>query len=593
MVSLVNRNFFPYKTDSLNCKFDKLSIDELATLLEEITPKMSEGEMERLATTLPLDKLQETVRSRYPEHKDALTCAKQMLQGAKYDLAVLETLSPAIKIKLFSILEAMLGGLESVINAFGVADFFRQPENHIDAEFKAQKIMMLLAMFTTVSTILLPLLGPTLGASMIGGTLLGIAALSLIYPHVKPAPIILPRGENWSRLFRQGNLTPTGGRKETLDAIARALSESTGQTKTHVMLIGKSGVGKTETVKGLVQAIERGDYPDLKGKEVVYFNTADLLGGTEMFSTANKILSQINKSIGNHRDKFILVFDEIHMACKQNEQGALSEQLKTLLDPGKEKFPYCIGITTEEEYFREIYSNNAAFARRFKRIVITDTEDAETVKILQTAMIKQAPQTLLEETLLKTLLKKTKEAFPKSSQPAASLKILSECIKRTNGGRLPLEERVDALRNHLNHLYAEQAGSLPYSKKNDAEFLERDLKRLESALGIQKNQWSFLRKTQEKLAAVKKTILKRVVSMEHFVSNPSVNEKQALGVFLLQSHFQVPALEKNIRKLASSLGMRAEITSQLVDTVIADELENERKAAEATARGQQDLRARV
>jgi hypothetical protein len=283
------------------------------------------------------------------------------------------------------------------------------------------------------------------------------------------------------------------------------------------------------------------------------------------------------------------------MACQANEQGALSERLKTLLDPGKDKFPYVIGITTEEEYYREIYVNNPAFARRFKRIAIENTDDLETLKILRNALIQQAPKALLDPEILPGLLQKTKNAFGEyASQPAACLRILSQCIKRIAPMQAsPLEVRVEEMRGRIQSLYAQGAGLLPYGRTYNAAQLGEKLQTLEVELVAEKEKLAELLNNQNRLAEIKKEILKKVVRTENYTFKTlSVAEKRTLNAFSLQSHFQVPALESRIRQNADALHIKASIGSPLIDEVIAEELDNHNRLQEAIGRGKSNVAAR-
>ena len=570
--------------------FPRLNGDELKRLLDEIALDLKPKELERLADMIPMQTLAAAVRVEYPEHESALQTAKNMFQEAKYYLATTESqLSLTWKAHLTSILNSLIAILESFLGAFGIADFFKPPETSLDSDFKGQKIMLLLTLFTLLSTILMPLLGPTLGSKVIGGALLTLASTSLIYPLVKPQATKLLRGENLSEQHEQGELFAIEGRKETLDEMARTLLVS------HVMLLGHTGIGKTATVKAFVQAVARGDYPELQGKQIFYFNTADLLSPTEMYSNANKIFAQISEAMGRHRDNFVLIFDEIHMACQKRNDGALSEQLKTFLDPGNEKFPHVIGITTEEEYYREIYAHNAAFARRFKRIVIENTDDQETLKILSNAHLKQSPATLLEPDTLQTLLAKTKQAFAAAAQPATSLKILSQCINRTaSSQRSPLEKRVDEIRGRLQSIYAQGAGRLPYGRPNEAPVLEAELGRIEEELREAKENIKKLFEDRDRLLEIKKDAMKKILNAENLTPETMTQQKKIqLNVFSLQNHFQARLLEKKIREKAEALNVKVAIDPDLIDEVIAEEIENEQRVREAVERAREQIDARA
>jgi len=568
---------------------------ELLALLEKIVDGLAPAEIEHLAGELSLESLQAAVRLRYPEHVSALETAKQMLEEAKYALAAAAgPAGPTLTTRLAGVVESLLAVLESLLSGLGIADFFRPAENRVEADFKGQKLMLVLSLFTTLSAILVPILGPLLGAKIIGGSLLSICSLSLIYPHMKPQAANLPRGRNWTAEWRRGDLPQVDGRKETLDEMARALGGAP-EGKMHVMLIGKSGVGKTEAAKAFVQAIERGDYPQLKGKQVVYFNMADLLSGTEMFSNTNKILTQISEAMGRHRSRYILIFDEIHMAC-QKSQDPLSEQLKTLLDPGKDRFPHVIGITTEEEYFRDIYVDNPAFARRFKRIAIENTDDAETYKILKNYLLRNGKKVLLDNGALRRIIEAAKEAFGASSpQPAASLRLLAKCVKKIDGSmRTPFQERTDRFRARLEIYRAQFAGTLPYGREKPGSDLEAKLKQLEIASEAERKRLESLLSSREQLAQLKEQILRGAVQGASLPEGPlSPRSQRLLNAFSLRGHFAAPRLEAKIRQKAKALEVPAAIDAALIDEAIQEELDNERRVQKAMGRGKQDMAGRL
>ena len=143
------------------------------------------------------------------------------------------------------------------------------------------------------------------------------------------------------------------------------------------------------------QAVERGDYPELKGKKVFYINTTALIGernGPSVF-TGGSVLKRISDAMGVNRKDIILVLDEIHNACKENSKAA--DQLKTYIDEGGD-FPHVIGITTDEEY-ESYVKKNTAFSLRFDPVKIQNTSEDETLKILSDTLLQSSVKPLLEE----------------------------------------------------------------------------------------------------------------------------------------------------------------------------------------------------
>ncbi len=580
---------------SLNGKPLKQLLDKT---LSQIDLEKDSGEwLSRAVELVTLEKLEEAVLSDHPDAVGALETAKSLYREAQYYLEATQETSPTIRTRINSLLNSLISVLESILNAFGVADFFKPAESEIHAEFKGQKIMMLMSLFTMLTGILVPVVGAALCGMILGATLLSIAALSLIYPYFRPTPSILPQGENWTQACQKGLLPAADGRKESLNEIAQTLISSK-NAKTHVMLLGKTGVGKTETAKAFAQAVERGDYPELKGKKIFYFNTADLVNGSEMFNNGNKILSRISQEMGRHRENFILILDEIHLACQKKERTDIGEQLKTYLDNGKQNFPYVIAITTEEEYYRDIYVNHAAFARRFKRITIQNTEDAETVKILNRFLLKQAPKAILEPNAVPTLLKMTKEAFgEQTAQPASSLKILSQCVKKTaESQKSPLDAKIEQARIRLQSIISQGAVEFKSSVEKDKECaeLETRLRTLEEDFKREKGDLDRLFRMRDQLAETKASLFRNAADLSALAQkNLSSRQKKKLSRFFFETRFLVPALERQIHSEAKRIGAQISIDSKLIGQVIQSELENDKKAQKIVRKGKEQLETRV
>ena len=336
--------------------------------------------LDRVATVIPVAKMQEAVKD---DIADALQEALDRFEEAEYYLQMTgKAASQGAGARLSSILDGIISLLESIITAFGIGDFFKPAESDIHADFKSQKIMMLLSLFSMISAMIIPLLGAAFPSMLIGGILLSIAALSIIWPYIKPIASHLPaNAENWTRQVQKGGIAAQG-RKESLDDIAGIL-----KMNRHAILVGPSRIGKSLTAKAFALAVERGDYPELKGKIVFRINTSDLVGQKASFlGGGNNILKKISEAMGRHRRQIILVLDEIHMACKNNEK--IADQLKTFLDDGGE-FPHVIGITTEEEYEEHVKDNNA-FSLRFDKVEIKSTSQDETLKILGDTLLKSS-----------------------------------------------------------------------------------------------------------------------------------------------------------------------------------------------------------
>lgn len=506
-------------------------------------------ELSHLARATPLADLQRILGI------DAIAEAKKHLLEAKHYLTQSNrNLSPTLRTRLSNLIDHLMGVLENFVDAFGIASFFRPSKNEWHASLKESKIMSLFYTFGSLSAMLLPILGAELAGACVGSALLSIAGLSLVFEKIRPPSTYLPRGDNWTREYRNGELEVGEARKPTLDRVAQVLISA--QTKRRFpLLIGPSGIGKTEVVKSLVEAIERGDYPELKGKIVVYFNTANLLQQYDSMGGGNTILKQIRDRMGRHADRFILVFDEIHNLEKREDDHSpqiLGEQLKTLLDPGGHGYPYVIGVTTQED-FDATLARNRALVRRFERIPVTRATPAETVGILQNAYMRHAPHLHLTPDALPHLA----AAIPADApQPGRSLEVLARCIERTSDSQeTPLDRQILGLRNQLDLAVADQAAG---GSGEGLPALEAQLATLEAAAQAQEAEMKKFFAKRHTWVEIKNEAARTTLA----VSKKATAYNQT-ALLLLQQLGRT--FGERLKTEARRLGVQTEITPALVD----------------------------
>lgn len=520
--------------------------------------------LDRIATVIPLKKIQEATED---GTTNALQEAKSMLEEAKLYFQMSQGTSPSIRTRISSILEGIISVIESIITAFGVGDFFKPAESDIHADFKSQKIMMLLSIFSMIATIILPILGATTGGLILGGTLLCIAVLSIIWPLIKPMTTHLPaNAENWTKQIQNGSSTAEG-RKESLNEIADII-----KMNRHAILVGPSRVGKSLTAKAFAKAIERGDYPELKGKTVFCINTADIVDQKASFlGGGNDILKKISAAMGRHRNDIILVFDEIHMACKNNEK--IADQFKTFLDEGGD-FPHVIGITTDVEYEKYVKDNNA-FSLRFEKVDIENTKQHETLKILSNTILRSRAQPIVEEDVLTYIYdiscKNNSSDFEDAPQPTTALKLLKRCINRTEKTqKSPTEKKIIKVSNEILSLRSQAVANR--SKKKDGRIqiadLEKQISELSEALNQERKELDKLFKSKKLLDLVTKETYSSVLKISNFGQKKlKTKDTKQLNLFLLLQGFLGPSLETYIKNKAGVLGVNAVIDEALVNEV--------------------------
>lgn len=251
--------------------------------------------IEEVIELFPLSALENAIRTHEVSYQDVISTAKASINQANYYLKW--TQKSPISVGFWTpFYEAFITFLETLLNIFGIADIFEPSDSTFDANSKFQKVMMLLS-FTCLTTGLVPILGLATSSLIVGGLLLTLVLLSLIYPKIRPLPFSLPHATNWTKQIQEGVFTETYDRRSVVSEIAECLISSE-KIKKHPMLIGKTRVGKTQAAMAFAIAVERGDYPSLKDKVVYYVNAADLISAGDPFGNKVKTLSSLKKGIG-------------------------------------------------------------------------------------------------------------------------------------------------------------------------------------------------------------------------------------------------------------------------------------------------------
>ena len=186
--------------------------------------------------------------------------------------------------------------------------------------------------------------------------------------------------QDLTKAAREGKLDPIIGRDEEIRRTMQVLSR---RTKNNPVLIGEPGVGKTAILEGLAQRMIAKDVPEnLLNKRLMSLDLGALIAGAKFRGEFEERLKSVLSEITESGGEVILFIDELHTLVGAGaSEGAMdaSNLLKPSLARGE---LHCVGATTLDEY-RKYIEKDAALARRFQPIFVSEPTVEDTISILR------------------------------------------------------------------------------------------------------------------------------------------------------------------------------------------------------------------
>ncbi len=178
----------------------------------------------------------------------------------------------------------------------------------------------------------------------------------------------------------EGKIDPIIGRDEEIRRSMQVLSR---RTKNNPVLIGEPGVGKTAIAEGMALRIVNGDVPEsLKDKKLLALDMGALIAGAKYRGEFEERLKAVLTEVTEASGEIILFIDEMHtLVGAGKSDGAMdaANLIKPALARGE---LHCIGATTLDEY-RKYVEKDAALARRFQPVMVTEPTVEDTISILR------------------------------------------------------------------------------------------------------------------------------------------------------------------------------------------------------------------
>lgn len=186
-----------------------------------------------------------------------------------------------------------------------------------------------------------------------------------------------------TKMAEEDRLDPVIGRSMEIQEMTEILAR---KKKNNIMLLGKSGVGKTAVVEGIAMAIHNKQcHESIQDKRIYILDIAGMLAGTKYRGEFEERAKEVLNSLSEDGNAVVFI-DEAHtvMGAGASTQGGvdLANIMKPLLARGE---LMAVAATTYDEY-KENIEKDKAMVRRFQNYTIEEPDEASVRIILDKIM---------------------------------------------------------------------------------------------------------------------------------------------------------------------------------------------------------------
>ena len=182
---------------------------------------------------------------------------------------------------------------------------------------------------------------------------------------------------NLNKMAYSSQLENIYGNEAIYNEIFTVLSK---RNKNNIVIVGKSGVGKTDTVRNLANLIVSGNVPSaFKKKILLEIDFNSLFYGTQMRGAFETKMKAIQTEI-KQNNNFIFFIDSIENSVNKNfSQNDVCEFVETIM---KDRNVMLICTCSEKDYSKTI-GDIPSWERYFEKITLEEPNEEKCVKILR------------------------------------------------------------------------------------------------------------------------------------------------------------------------------------------------------------------